>query len=268
MQPRRCGPRAAFPPSEHRPGGSVSENSPSKVRWRNTARAINANRCCVPTTMRTVCSARPPPRRFDLSLEPDSGREPYGDSRFGLSCLLARRLAEAGSRFVEVTSEYIPFRYWDTHENGHTRARDMKATIDRPVAQLILDLEERGLLDRTLVVLASEFGRDMITEGRPGKAVKNQVKQPDIINELKHYGMHRHFHRGVERAGLRRWFQERFPIRKDSGRATVRNRRGPHRDQRPTRHTPPCFGHPAQSRRRDRATPVLRDQRRQGRTCA
>ena len=132
-------------------------------------------------------------KAFDLSLEPDKAAAPYGDSRFGRSCLLARRLAESGARFVEVTTEYIPFRYWDTHENGHTRARDMKATIDGPVSQLILDLEERGLLDRTMVVIASEFGRDMIMEGRPGETVKNQVEQPDIIDELKFYGMHRHF---------------------------------------------------------------------------
>ena len=69
----------------------------------------------------------------------------------------------------------------------------MKQSIDAPVAQLILDLEERGLLNRTLVVFASEFGRDMITEGKPGQEVKNQVDQPDIMTEPKHYGMHRHF---------------------------------------------------------------------------
>jgi len=135
----------------------------------------------------------PAAKAFDLSLEPEASRAKYGDSRFGSGCLLARRLTEAGARFIEVTTEYVPFRYWDSHENGHTRARGMKATIDGPVSQLILDLEERGLLDRTVVVLASEFGRDMITEGRPGQTVKDQVKQPDVIEELKHYGMHRHF---------------------------------------------------------------------------
>jgi len=57
----------------------------------------------------------------------------------------------------------------------------------------VLDLEERGLLDRTLIVLASEFSRDMITEGKPNNAVKNQVEVPDVMTETKHYGMHRHF---------------------------------------------------------------------------
>jgi hypothetical protein len=130
---------------------------------------------------------------FDLNLEPEQRRTPYGESRFGRACLLARRLTEAGARFIEITTEYIPFRYWDTHENGHTRAADMKQMIDAPIAQLILDLEERGLLDRTLIMVASEFGRDLITEGKPGKTVKDQVKQPDRMSELKHYGMHRHF---------------------------------------------------------------------------
>jgi len=135
----------------------------------------------------------PSAKAFDLSLEPKANYDVYNTGRFGLGCLLARRLMESGARFVEVTTEYIPFRYWDTHENGHTRAVGMKQTIDAPVAQLILDLEERGLLDRTLVVLASEFGRDMMTEGKPGQEVKNQVDQPAVMTELKHYGMHRHF---------------------------------------------------------------------------
>jgi hypothetical protein len=58
---------------------------------------------------------------------------------------------------------------------------------------LVLDLEERGLLNRTLVVLASEFSRDALIEGKPDKKVKDQVPVPDKIEEMKHYGMHRHF---------------------------------------------------------------------------
>lgn len=139
----------------------------------------------------------PAAKAFDLSLEPEQSYARYNTGRFGLGCLLARRLVEAGARFIEVTSEYIPFRYWDTHENGHTRAADMKRSIDAPVAQLILDLEQRGLLDRTLIVLATEFGRDMLVEGKPGLTVKDQVKQPDVMTEPKHYGMHRHFTEAV-----------------------------------------------------------------------
>ena len=159
----------------------------------------------------------PAAKAFDLALEPvenirkylpegvDPGRsvraadardgsyEQQTLGRFGLGCLLARRLCEVGARYIEVTTEYVPFLNWDTHENGHTRAAFMKQQIDAPVAQLILDLEERGRLNRTLVVLASEFSRDMITEGKPDKTVKDQVTVPDRVEEPKHYGMHRHF---------------------------------------------------------------------------
>jgi len=135
----------------------------------------------------------PSAKAFDLTLEPKESYAEYDTGRFGLGCLLARRLVEHGARFVEVSSEYIPFRYWDTHENGHERAAGMKRAIDRPVARLIRDLEERGLLSRTVVVLASEFGRDMMTEGKPGREVKEQVKQPEVMTSPQHYGMHRHF---------------------------------------------------------------------------
>lgn len=135
----------------------------------------------------------PAAKAFDLGLEKKEVYDAYNTGRFGQGCLLARRLAEAGARFIEVTTEYIPFRYWDTHENGHNRLADLKKTIDRPIAQLIRDLEERGLLDRTLVVVATEFGRDMMVEGKPGLTVKEQVKQPSVMTDIKHYGMHRHF---------------------------------------------------------------------------
>ena len=136
----------------------------------------------------------PSANAFDVSLEPKRTFDAYNTGRFGQGCLLARRLIEAGARYVEVTSEYIPFLYWDSHENGHERAAAMKRIIDAPVAQLIRDLDERGLLDRTLVVLASEFGRDAITEGKVGKEVKDQaINIPDVMTEPRHYGMHRHF---------------------------------------------------------------------------
>lgn len=135
----------------------------------------------------------PAAKAFDLSLEPKESYDKYNTGRFGLGCLLARRLCEVGARFIEVTTEYIPFLNWDTHENGHSRLVDMKKQIDGPIAQLILDLEAGGLLNRTLVVLASEFSRDMMTEGKPDKVVKDQVEVPQVINDMKHYGMHRHF---------------------------------------------------------------------------
>jgi hypothetical protein len=123
----------------------------------------------------------------------DGNYEKQNLGRFGLGCLLARRLAEVGARYIEVTTEYIPFMNWDTHENGHTRMVDMKLQVDGAISQLVLDLEERGLLNRTLVVLASEFSRDALIEGKPDKKVKNQVDVPDTLNAEKYYGMHRHF---------------------------------------------------------------------------
>ncbi len=131
---------------------------------------------------------------FDIALEPKESYEKYDTGRFGRGCLLARRLVENGARFVEVTTEYVPFLNWDTHANGHTTLKRMKEEIDRPIAQLILDLESRGLLNRTLVILASEFSRDMIMEGKPGSNANDQATEKvDALKELKHYGQHRHF---------------------------------------------------------------------------
>src|ERR1700720_4569015 len=70
----------------------------------------------------------------------------------------------------------------------------MKSEIDRPIAQLVLDLEARGLLDRTLVVIASEFSRDIMIEGIPGSTAKDQSRaKTDVMKQLIHYGLHRHF---------------------------------------------------------------------------
>jgi hypothetical protein len=131
---------------------------------------------------------------FDLSKEPKESFERYNTGNFGRGCLLARRLTEAGARFIEVTTEYIPFVHWDTHENGHTTVKRLKSEIDRPIAQLILDLDNRGLLERTLVVIASEFSRDMMIEGVPGsKAFDQSRAKTDKMQQLIHYGLHRHF---------------------------------------------------------------------------
>jgi hypothetical protein len=135
----------------------------------------------------------PEAKAFDLSTEPKESYDIYNTGKFGLGCLLARRLTEEGARFISVTTEYEPFKGWDTHENGHTRLKDMKKQIDGPVAQLINDLDRSGRLDRTMIILASEFSRDMMLEGRPGAKVKDQVEQPSVINDIKYYGMHRHF---------------------------------------------------------------------------
>jgi hypothetical protein len=117
--------------------------------------------------------------------------------RFGLGCLLARRLVEAGARFVEVEYQYAPFKGFDTHENGCTRLADMKKQIDRPIAQLVRDLHERGLLDRTLVVVATEFGRTIANQPsagvEPDGFAETATGQTLRIESESMYGFHGHF---------------------------------------------------------------------------
>ena len=135
----------------------------------------------------------PEAKAFDIHQEPKKSFDVYNTGKFGLGCLMARRLVEQGARFITVTSEYEPFMNWDTHDNGHTRLKEMKKRIDAPIAQLIKDLDQSGRLEKTIVIVASEFSRDMLTEGRPELKVKDQVEVPDIIMDMKNYGMHRHF---------------------------------------------------------------------------
>lgn len=95
---------------------------------------------------------------FDLSKEPDSVRERYGRHQWGQSHLLARRLIEAGTRFV--TTVNGPSIIWDTHKDNTKRLRDtLVPPMEQAYAALLDDLEERGLLDSTLVVWMGEFGR-------------------------------------------------------------------------------------------------------------
>ncbi len=91
---------------------------------------------------------------FDLTKEPADARERYGDTKLGQAALLARRLVEHDVRFVEVTDGG-----WDTHSDNFTAVARKAAILDRALATLLADLSERGLLDSTLVVLATEFGR-------------------------------------------------------------------------------------------------------------
>ncbi|MCB1230914.1 MAG: DUF1501 domain-containing protein [Verrucomicrobiae bacterium] len=91
---------------------------------------------------------------FDISKEPESVRKEYGDDRFGQGCLLARRLVESGVRFVEVG-----LGGWDTHQANFVRVPERCDILDRGIAALTADLERRGMLNDTLIVVASEFGR-------------------------------------------------------------------------------------------------------------
>ena len=91
---------------------------------------------------------------FDLTKEPEELRKAYGKESFGQGCLLARRLVEHGVRFVEVS-----LGSWDTHVANFISTPKLCDTLDQAMATLLSDLESRGLLESTMVVVASEFGR-------------------------------------------------------------------------------------------------------------
>lgn len=91
---------------------------------------------------------------FDLDLESAAMQASYGNTQFGSGCLLARRLVEHGVRYVEVMSDG-----WDTHADNFDRLGDLTPAVDQGLSALLADLDARGLLQKTLVVLVSEFGR-------------------------------------------------------------------------------------------------------------
>ena len=99
-------------------------------------------------------------RAFDLSREPLRVRESYGRSQFGQSCLMARRLAEAGVPVINVHFCHTPRGSWDTHSNHFNKMRnELCPVFDQAISALITDLDERGLLGQTLVLPTAEFGR-------------------------------------------------------------------------------------------------------------
>src|SRR5580704_5522267 len=121
----------------------------------------------------------------------------FNGNRFSHGLLLARRLVEKGARYIQVEYQYGPFKGFDMHENGQQRMEEMKKQIDRPIAQLIKDVGERGLLDRTLVMISTEFGRTIASAPAAGKepdgfAERNTGANLTIENE-KMYGFHGHF---------------------------------------------------------------------------
>ena len=101
---------------------------------------------------------------FDLSKESKRTRISYGDDRLGRACLLARRLVENDVRFVEINDGE-----WDHHGNIYDRLPAKAGTLDRVLGALLDDLTARGLIDSTLVVVATEFGRTPTINGRNGR---------------------------------------------------------------------------------------------------
>jgi hypothetical protein len=109
------------------------------------------------------------PQLLDISREPQAVLDAYGvrpgpQGSFARQCLMARRLCEAGVRFVEITQSG-----WDHHNNLHQGLINQSAMVDRPTAALLTDLEQRGLLEDTLVLFGSEFGRMPTAQGPDGR---------------------------------------------------------------------------------------------------
>jgi uncharacterized protein (DUF1501 family) len=96
---------------------------------------------------------------LDLSREPDKLRDTYGRHLFGQSTLMARRLIEAGSRFVTVHYDCVDGYSWDSHRNSDDVKKNLLPTMDSALSTLLTDLDDRGLLDETLVVCMGEMGR-------------------------------------------------------------------------------------------------------------
>jgi hypothetical protein len=115
------------------------------------------------------------PEAVDLARETERTRRAYGlddprTAEFGSRCLLARRLVERGVRFVQLYSGGGPVAMqWDAHDDVNANHEKMCGFVDKPIAALLKDLKLRGLLDTTLVVWASEFGRTPMSQGGKGR---------------------------------------------------------------------------------------------------
>jgi hypothetical protein len=101
---------------------------------------------------------------FDVSREPESARARYGPTLFGEQCLIARRLVEAGAPFVKVARAW-----WDSHGQNFETHQELCADLDHSLSALLDDLQERGLLEKTLVITLSEFGRTPSINGSLGR---------------------------------------------------------------------------------------------------
>ena len=111
------------------------------------------------------------PEVLDLSQETAATKEMYGlnnptTAEYGTRCLIARRLVERGVRFVQL---FLKGQPWDTHSKNAATLKEMCAKTDQPSAALVLDLQQRGLLDRTIVMWGGEFGRLPISQGKDGR---------------------------------------------------------------------------------------------------
>ncbi len=146
------------PPDVLRRRLALADELDAEFARAGAAHVVREKRDSYEGTARFVLS--PKVEVFNLDQEPDSLRDQYGRTTFGQGCLLARRLVETGVSFVEVFS--IGSRNdqgWDTHQTGFADTPPLCEEVDPGYATLLKDLEDRGLLENTLVVWMGEFGR-------------------------------------------------------------------------------------------------------------
>lgn len=131
---------------------------------RGPDQALDARMKSMETAFRMQFQGR---EAFDLSRETGKTRNAYGEGHFANGCLLARRMIERGVRFVQVY--YGNGQPWDTHSKHDATVPKLCRDIDQPIAALLQDLKQRGLLEDTLVIWGGEFGRTPTSENGDGR---------------------------------------------------------------------------------------------------
>ena len=142
---------------------------------------------------------------FDVRREPLRIREKYGNGEFARGCLLARRLVERGVRFVQLS-----LGGWDHHSAINSELKKKCGEIDRPIAALLKDLRQRGLLDDTLVVWGGEFGRTPVSENGDGR-------------DHNHYGFTMWMAGGGVKGGIAHGATDEFGFKAVDGRVGVQD---------------------------------------------
>jgi hypothetical protein len=147
------------------------------------------------------------PELTDLTDEPERLKEAYGLNHswkqtqiFGRECMMARRLVERGVRFIELTCPNSGGDRWDAHNNLKSNHENNSRSVDQPIGALLTDLEQRGMLDETLVVWAGEFGRTPFAQGKNGRdhhpfaysiwMAGGGVKGGTVYGETDQFGYH------------------------------------------------------------------------------
>jgi uncharacterized protein (DUF1501 family) len=157
------------------PKGITSERIDRRTNMLATVEALQRNTDLQPDafnaldkhyqTALTMITSPETKKVFEIDKEDKDLRDAYGRTIFGQSCLLARRLVQAGVRFVTVTNN----GGWDTHSGNFTRLRTLLPPVDQALPQLLIDLEQQGMLDTTLVLWLTDFGRTPTVNAAAGR---------------------------------------------------------------------------------------------------